>query len=117
MENSSKKISFVEHDVFAADLKDKFYQEYPILVKHKEIVTNQYAVTHRVKGNLNDETCVVQIYFAENVVSTHGEEMQSSYFYKTFVTLHPIMMHYKSNVQEDVYYTSPLWMIEHTMQA
>ena len=35
------------------------------LCQHKELVTNQYAMVHDIKGNLNEETCTVQMDFAE----------------------------------------------------
>ena len=33
-------------------------------------------MVHEIKDNLNEETCTVQMDFAENVVSTHGEEIR-----------------------------------------
>ena len=35
--------------------------------------------------------------FAENVLSSQGEELQSDYFNKNYVTLHPLVVHYKKN--------------------
>ena len=65
MENGYKKISFVTQDVSAAYFKNKLSQEYPVFVKYKELVTNQYAMVHEIKA-LNEETCTVQMDFADN---------------------------------------------------
>ena len=101
MGNGYRKISFVTQDVSAADFKNKLSQKYPVFVKHKEFVTNQYAMVHEIKDNLNEETCTVQMDFAENFVSTYGEEIQSAYYNKNSVTLHPIVVPYKRNVQDE----------------
>ena len=101
MENGYN-ISFVTQDVSAADFKNKFSQEYQLVfVKHKYLVTNQYAMTHGIKDNLYEETCTVQMDFAEHFASTHCEEFQSAYFNKKSVILHPIVVLYKRNVQDE----------------
>ena len=41
----------------------------------------------------------MQMDFAEHFASTHGEEIHPAYFNKNYVTLHPIVVHYKRNVQ------------------
>ena len=99
METGYKKISFVTQDISAADFKNKLSQEYP--VKHKALVINQYAMVREIKDNLNEETCTVQMDLAENFISTHGEEIQSAYINKTSVTMHPIVVLYKRNVQDE----------------
>ena len=48
----------------------------------------------QLKGNINEQTCTVLMDFAENFVSTYGEEIQSAYFNKNSVTLHPLVVHY-----------------------
>ena len=101
MENGYKKISCVTQDVSAADFKNKLSQQYPVFVKHKALVTNQYAMVHGIKDNLNEETCTVQMDFADNFVSTHGEEIQSVYFNENSVTLHSVVVLYKRNIQDE----------------
>ena len=95
------KICFATQDVSAADFKNKLSQEYPVFVKHKELVTNQHAMVHEIKGTLNEDTCTVQMDFAKHFVSTHGEEIQPAYFDENSVTLYPIVVHYKRNVQDE----------------
>ena len=51
--------------ITAADFKNKLSQEYPVFVKHKALVTNQYAMVHGIKDNLNEETHTVQMDFVE----------------------------------------------------
>ena len=80
---------------------NKLSHKYPIFVKHKDRVTNQYAVVHDIKGNLSEEMCTVQKEFAETFVSIHGEEIQSVYFNKRSVTLHPIVVYYERSVQDE----------------
>ena len=58
-------------------------------------------MVHEVKGIVNEETDTVQMEFAENIVSIHDEEIQSAYVNKNSVTLHPVEVHYKRNVQDE----------------
>jgi len=68
MGNGYKKFSFVTQDVFAAEFKNAYSHEYSVLVKHKYLITNQYAVVEENNDNLNVETCTVQMDFAERSV-------------------------------------------------
>ena len=90
-ENGYKKISLVTQDVSATDFKNTLSQEYLVFVKCKDLVTNQYGMVHEIKDNLNEETYTGQMDFAEHFISTNGEEIQSAYFNKNSVTLHPIV--------------------------
>ena len=45
------------------------------ITRHKSVC----PMVHEIKGNLNEETCTVLMDFADNFVSTHGEEIPSHY--------------------------------------
>ena len=68
----------------SADFKNKLSQEYPVFVKHNKIITNHYAMVHEMKGNHNEET--------------ESSPLTST---KTCVTQHPVVVHYKRNVQDE----------------
>ena len=52
-----------------------------MFVKHKELVTNQYAT--KGQGNkLHEETCTVQMDFAENFLSSLGEDIHPVHLFQ-----------------------------------
>ena len=68
LENGYKKITLVTEEVAADDFKAKFCTEYTAFVRHTELVKNQYSMVQQLKGNINEQTCTVQMDFAENFV-------------------------------------------------
>ena len=92
-----KHVSFVTQDIPAEEFKERFSKQYPVFVRYKEQVKNQYAVVQAVKGKL---LCK---WIKQNLLSSHHEEIQATYFYKNSVTLHPLVVYYKKNVQDEDY--------------
>ena len=85
--------------------KDKFIQKFldeMIEFKmHAERVTEQYEQMRLLKQTLPASHVTVQVDFAENYVCSYADEVQSAYYSKEQVTIHPSVVHFnKANPEE-----------------
>ena len=85
--------------------KDKFIQKFldeMIEFKmHAERVTEQYEQMRLLKQTLPASHVTVQVDFAENYVCSYADEVQSAYYSKEQVTIHPSVVHFnKANPAE-----------------
>ncbi|CAC5403394.1 unnamed protein product [Mytilus coruscus] len=72
----------------------------PQLFEFKEMSIeseNQYHALQDLKANLPRNHMIVQMDFAENFNCKTADEVQSSYFNKCYVSLHPVVVYYKVN--------------------
>ena len=65
--------------------------------EHVNRVRNQYHALQDLKANLPRNHMIVQMDFAENFNCKTADEVQSSYFNKCYVSLHPVVVYYKVN--------------------
>ncbi|CAC5370822.1 unnamed protein product [Mytilus coruscus] len=66
--------------------------------EHINRVRNQYHALQDLKANLPRNHTIVQMDFAENFNCKTADEVQSSYFNKCYVSLHPVVVYYKVNI-------------------
>ncbi|CAC5401334.1 unnamed protein product [Mytilus coruscus] len=62
---------------------------------HVYRVQTQYEQIRTLKENLPKYNVICQMDFAENYSCVHADEVQSAYFDKASVTLHPVVLYYK----------------------
>lgn len=78
---------------------DEFKESFKIQVgkfrEHAYRVTTQYSEVKRLKDHMEEDEATLQMDFAQNYTCGHTEEIQSAYFAKEQVTLHPMVLHYK----------------------
>ena len=64
---------------------------------HVERVRNQYHALQALKADLPPHHFIAQMDFAENFNCKTSDEVQSSYFNKCLVSLHPVVVYYSIN--------------------
>ena len=60
-------------------------------------VIAQYTALHTLKATLLEGHVTVQMDFAENWSVCTSREIQSAYFAKDQLTIHPVVVHYRAN--------------------
>ena len=63
---------------------------------HASRVAGQYAAIQELKQRLPVNHATIQMDFAENFICDYMEEVQSAYYNKSQVTIHPMVVHYKN---------------------
>ena len=71
-----------------------FEKEQGLFREHVRRVTVQYQELRNLKENLPANEVIVQMDFAENYSCTVSDNVQSSYWNQTGVTLHPCVIYY-----------------------
>ena len=71
-----------------------FLNEYEVFSDHSSRVQAQYQAALKLKQNMTATTCTIQMDFAKNFCCGEGEEIQSAYWAKVSVTLHPLVVHF-----------------------
>ena len=65
--------------------------------EHCQRVKSQYDAIRTLKESLPTNQAIIQMDFAENYVCSHADEVQSAYFDKGAVTLHPTVIYYRTD--------------------
>ena len=73
-----------------------FIQEMNEFKMHASRVAGQYAAIQELKQRLSVNHATIQMDFAENFTCHYMEEVQSAYYNKSQVTIHPMVVHYKN---------------------
>ena len=95
-----KKTTLKEVTEAKASFIDKFVREMKAFQAHVKRVKTQYEQTRLLKQNLPDSHVTVQVDFAENYACNYAEEVQSAYYSKQQVTIHPAVMHFGNATEE-----------------
>lgn len=66
----------------------------------------QYGESRRLKETLPNSHAICHMDFAENYTCGFAEEIQSAYFDKNTVTLHPVVIYYKDTTNNEVKHKS-----------
>ena len=80
--------------------KDKFLkalvQAFPNIKVHVELAAHQHKTVRNQRENLEDDIeCTIQMDFAQNWLVGFGQEVQSAFYAKDPVTVHPAVMHFR----------------------
>ena len=74
---------------------EMFRSDLSIFRKHVSRVTSQYDQMKLLKEKLPNNHAICQMDFAENYSCSHADEIQTAYFDKCSVTLHPVVVYTK----------------------
>jgi hypothetical protein len=92
-----KRIKRIQYSVEKPEFVTKFINQMPLFKAHATRVIAQYKAVHTLKNNLPDGHITVQMDFAENWSVATCREIQSAYFAKDQLTIHPVVVHYSEN--------------------
>ena len=102
--NDGKVSSFVKERmkiVQETKTKENFIEDFLIEIKefpdHVKRIQTQYRALKNLKENLTADEAIIQMDFAENYECQTQEEIQSAYWDKTAITLHPVVAFFKKN--------------------
>lgn len=92
----------MKKDEFSKHVGDQFeeFQSHVLRIK------TQFAEIKTLKENLPANHCVIHMDFAENYACKTVEEIQSAYWNQTGVTVHPAVVYYRTNPQEELKHKS-----------
>ena len=74
--------------------------------EHIRRVKTQYEQSRKLKEELPTEHAICHMDFAENYIYTFSEEIQSTYFDKGAVTLHPVVVYTRDPTTNDIQHKS-----------
>lgn len=76
---------------------DTFIKSLHSFQQHVDRVLKQYRAVRDLKEHLPELHVTIQMDFAENYTTTYSEEVQSAYYDRAQVTIHPMVVHYKKD--------------------
>lgn len=74
--------------------------------EHVTRIKTQYAEMKQLKQQLPPNHCIVHMDFAENYSCKSVQEIQSAYWNKTSVTIHPVVIYYKVDGSDEMLHKS-----------
>ena len=95
-EATIKRMTLVKKEQQMNEFKTTFIKELGDFRGHIHRVATQYNEIRYLRENLPDGHMTVQMDFAENYSCSHSSEIQSAYYSKPQVTLHPVVVHYNT---------------------
>ena len=102
--NDGKVSSFVKERmkiIQETKTKENFIEDFLIEIKnlpdHVKRIQTQCRALKNLKENLTADEAIIQMDFAENYECQTQEEIQSAYWDKTAITLHPAIAFFKKN--------------------
>ena len=76
------------------DFKVEVIKHADMFREHVSLVKNQYTEIRRLKENLPAGHAIAQLDFSENYTCTSYDEVQSAFWNKSMVTIHPLVVYY-----------------------
>ena len=95
-----RKMKVVEEKLGRASFIDLMKKEVEQFSSHVARVRLQYGQLKKLKEELPPHQMIVQMDFAENYICRSLDEVQTAYWNQTAVTLHPIVVYFKSEKNE-----------------
>ena len=81
--------------ISVTDFKLLFWSDLPLFRKHHERVGLQYAAVQQLKSVLPHDHAIVHMDYAENWSTSFMQEIQSAFFGKDQLTLHPMVVYHR----------------------
>ena len=75
------------------DFVKELVREYPGVRVHVKLAQSQHSTVRGQRQNLKPGEATGQVDFAQNWLIGYGEEVQSAFFAKDPVTVHPVVLH------------------------
>ena len=96
------------------ELGDIALKQFVDFGKHRERVISQYRAARQIKEKMPPGHISVQCDFAENYCCGEKEEVQSAYYSKDQITLHPAVFHHRTEVDAPLKVTSACYVSDVT---
>ena len=109
-----KKVKLVEKTMSMKELGDIALKQFVDFGKHRERVISQYRAARQIKEKMPPGHISVQCDFAENYCYGEKEEVQSAYYSKDQITLHPAVFHHRTEVDAPLKVTSACYVSDVT---
>lgn len=93
--NGKKKVNLVNVSKSKDEFRTELLKTAEVFREHVKMVKNQYSEIRKLKENLPNGNVVAQLDFAENYTCTSYDEVQSAFWNKSMVTIHPIVVYYR----------------------
>lgn len=93
----AKKIKLIQSQNERKKFIDIVTKETKEFRSHVERIRHQYEQLRDLKLKLPKTHVICQMDFAENYTCSHADEIQSAYFAKPAVTLHPMVVYYRDD--------------------
>ena len=97
-EKTVKKMRLQPFCYTKADFINLIAEEFDAMFEHSERARIQHRVVRHLREGLSSGECTIQMDFAENWMVSYPDEVQSAYYAKEPVTLHPAVIHYRDDV-------------------
>ena len=91
---TKNRVKRIERKASKTDFIDKFVSLMTTFKSHASRVIAQYRAVHALKDSLPPGHVTVQMDFSENWTVSSSDEIQSAYFGKAQITIHPAVVHY-----------------------
>ena len=95
MKKSHKKLRPVPVEMMKDNFVKQLVKAYPGVRVHVQLASEQHSTVRSQRMNLKEGGCTAQVDFAQNWLIGFGEEVQSAFFAKDPVTVHPVVLHIK----------------------
>lgn len=97
--DGKKRMKIVKTSVTRQEFIQQMTREYKTFLGHVDRVKKQYRAVADLKSKLPPGHVIVQMDFAENFTCQSQDEIQSAYWNSSSVTLHPVVVYYKSDTE------------------
>ena len=106
MKDNKQRMKIVQEETNREEFKKLWVSEVREFKEHIHEVQTQYAQSRLLKQNLPDDEVIVHMDFLENYTCKSAEEIQSTYWNQSTVTLHPVVAYYKSTDSDEIKHKS-----------
>lgn len=109
-----KKVGLTIERQLTKDFKQDFLLEMPKFKSHCDRMINQFEHFKSLRDGLTPREITVQIDFAENYACSYSAEIQSAYYSKDQITIHPAVFHFKSDGSDKLEHKSIVLLSDET---
>lgn len=106
----TKRMLIESNQIPKVDFISLFRQDLISFRGHTERVSCQYQQIKLLKEKLPKTHAICQMDFAENYSCVHADEIQTAYFDKCSVTLHPVVVYIKDLNTQELIHTSYIYV-------
>ena len=109
-----KRMKIVQCEESRYQFIEKFQTELNSFREHVQRVAIQYAEIRRLKQVIPSKHAICQMDFAENYTCANADEVQSAYFDKGMVTLHPVVLYFRCTDDAELTHKSFVFVSDET---
>ena len=90
---STTKLRPVDKHLPRKEFVQMVLAEYPSIREHVIRASHQHREIRSLRERLTQQECTIQMDFAQNWMVSYHEEVQSAFFAKDAITVHPVVIH------------------------